>query len=153
MLGPQLEFVKRDEAQFSGDLGKAQQLAARIEPGLTKIYDLLKEGEAARDQLSSKRWQAGYDLAMGQISVSRARVEGYNAMLARAKRGMAFKNPDSKSWMLQPAEEHADSTLEKLASRGREYLERVIREHPNTPWETLAKYELSSPTGWTWIER
>ena len=42
----QLEFVKRDEAQFSGDLGKAQQLAARIEPGLTKIYDLLKEGEA-----------------------------------------------------------------------------------------------------------
>jgi len=153
LMGVQLEFSKRDEAQFSGDLGKAQQLAARIEPGLTKIFNVLKEGETARDQLPSKRWQAGYDLAIGQISISRARVEGYNSMLARAKRGMIFKNPASKSWVLEPAEEHADSSLEKLATRGREYLDRVQREHPNTPWAAIAEHELSTPSGWTWTER
>jgi len=66
---------------------------------------------------------------------------------------MAFKNPGSKTWILEPAEEHADSTLQKLASKGREYLDRVAREHPNTPWAALAEYELSTPTGWTWMEQ
>ncbi|MGV2341563.1 MAG UNVERIFIED_CONTAM: hypothetical protein LVR18_48875 [Planctomycetaceae bacterium] len=32
------------------------------------------------------------------------------------------------------------------------YLNRVIDEHPDTPWAFLAKMELSDPLGWQWRE-
>jgi hypothetical protein len=148
-----LEFVKRDEAQFSGDLSKAQQLAASLSPDITRIYDALRVGEADRPQLKGRRWQASYDLAIGQVCVNKARIDGYNAMLARAKRGMNFQNASSTSWLLEAADEHADSNLERLAERGREALEQVVREHPGTPWAALAELELGVPAGWKWTER
>ena len=33
-----------------------------------------------------------------------------------------------------------------------EYLQRVINEHPGTPWEFLASMELNEPLGWKWEE-
>jgi hypothetical protein len=33
-----------------------------------------------------------------------------------------------------------------------EYLNRVINEHPGTPWEFLATMELNEPLGWEWKE-
>lgn len=33
-----------------------------------------------------------------------------------------------------------------------EYLNRVITEHPGTPWAYLAKVELRDPLGWEWVE-
>jgi hypothetical protein len=33
------------------------------------------------------------------------------------------------------------------------YLNRVIKEHPGTPWAYLAHRELTTPLGWKWTER
>ena len=33
-----------------------------------------------------------------------------------------------------------------------EYLNRVVNEHPGTPWAFLAQVELSDPLGWRWVE-
>jgi hypothetical protein len=33
-----------------------------------------------------------------------------------------------------------------------EYLNRVIDEHPDTPWALMAQVELSEPLGWQWVE-
>jgi hypothetical protein len=32
-------------------------------------------------------------------------------------------------------------------------LQRVIDEHPNTPWAMMADRELQTPIGWKWTER
>ena len=32
------------------------------------------------------------------------------------------------------------------------YLQRVVDEHPDTPWAHLAKLELDTPIGWKWVE-
>ena len=71
---------------------EAQKAAAKLEPKVAALHDTLKLGEADRKQETSLRWQAGYDLAIGRVMAVRVRTEAYNAMLAKAKRGMKFKN-------------------------------------------------------------
>jgi hypothetical protein len=33
------------------------------------------------------------------------------------------------------------------------YLNRVIKDHPGTPWALLAQRELKDPLGWKWEDR
>ncbi len=81
------------------------------------------------------------------------RTESYNAMLAKAKTGMKFDNAKSDTWILAPANEiSVGSGWEKMAAEAKENLQRVAREHPQTPWAALAEAELKQPFGWTWKE-
>jgi len=70
-----------------------------------------------------------------------------------AKTSLKFENPRNNTWELSPANEiSTGSQAEKLAARARMYLERVIAEHPDTPWAVLAEQELRTPIGWRWTE-
>jgi hypothetical protein len=150
---PPTRFEKTDEASFVNALSEAQKGAAKLEPEVNMLYETLRLGEADRPTEETPRWQAGYDLAMGRAMAAKARTEAYNAMLAAAKRGLKFKNEKSNTWVLEPANEiSVGSQLEKLAAKAREYLERVVKEHPDTPWAYLAQKELANPIGWKWRE-
>ncbi len=153
MVSPTLRFVKSDEAAFATALTEAQQVSARAEPKINSVYELLKQGESDREKETILRWQAGYDLAMGRVIAAKVRTEAYNAMLAAAKRGLKFKDEKNNTWILEPADEiTVGSALAKLADRGKMYLNRVVTEHPDTPWAMLAERELKTPLGWTWKE-
>jgi hypothetical protein len=150
----QLTFVKKDEASLKQALDKAQQTAARLEPKLRPLYAALAAGESDRNQLTGPRWQAGYDLAMGRVLATRARIEGYNTMLAQLKQGRNFPEPSHNTWVLKSTPTfHGDSSLEKLAAQARKYLQRVTREHDGTPWALLAWRELETGLGWEWTSR
>jgi hypothetical protein len=151
---PEQEFVKRSEAQLTTLLAKAQQVTAKLEPAIVKLHETLKRGVKDRDKLTSPRWQAGYDLAMGRATAARARIEGYNAMLAAVKRGKKFENESSNTWVLMPSDTiEASSALRRLVSDARMYLQRVVEEHSGTPWALIAERELMTPIGWKWTER
>jgi hypothetical protein len=45
------------------------------------------------------------------------------------------------------------SQTEKLAKQATMYLERVVKDHPGTPWALLASNELQNPLGYVWDER
>jgi len=154
MQSPKVTFIKRDEATFVAELSQAQQQAAILEPKLNQLYEVLKAGEQDRAQEASPRWQAGYDLAMGSVLAQRVRTEAYNVMLAKAKRGMAFTDPKNNTWQLVPSADlsQAGSQLEMLAKKAKFYLERVVQDHPGTPWAFLAEQELNTPFGWQWRE-
>jgi hypothetical protein len=127
MEKPVLRFVKQDEAQLANELSEAQKGAAKLEPKILALYETLKQGEADREKETSLRWQAGYDLAMGRVLAVRVRTEAYNAMLAKAKRGMKFEDEKNNTWVLTPSDEiSVGSQMAKLAERGRMYLQRVI---------------------------
>jgi hypothetical protein len=154
MESPRLEFPKTDEAAFKRSLDEAQQVAAKLGPKVDMLFQILKEGEKDRSKLTEPRWQAGFDLAMGRVLAVKVRTEAYNAMLAKAKGGMKFNNPDSDTFLLQPADEiSVGSALEKLAKQARENLDRVRRQHAGTPWALLAERELKEPIGWKWGEK
>ena len=153
MESPNLRFVKTDEAAFATALSEAQQGAARLEPKINQLYEVLRTGEGDRDKEDIPRWQAGYDLAMGRVLAVKVRTEAYNAMLAAAKRGLKPKEPKNNTWTLKPADEiSVGSQLAKLGERARMYLSRVVKDHPGTPWALLAEKELQDPVGWVWVD-
>ncbi len=144
----------KDESALKRALDKAQQNAARLEPKVAPFYKALAAGESDRAKLTGLRWQAEYDLAMGRAAAMRSRIEGYNAALAQLKAGKSFPDPNHNTWILRPTNDvKGDSGLEKLAGQARKYLNRVIAEHPGTPWATVATRELGSPLGWEWLSR
>jgi hypothetical protein len=156
MNAPQLLFPKDgdNEAAFKGLLDQAQKSAAVLEPRINMLYGVLKLGEADRSKVAEPRWQAGFDLAMGRVLAVKVRTESYNMMLARAKNGMKFQDPKSNAWELVPDNQiSVGSAVEKQAKQGRDYLERVVRDHAGTPWAFLAKFELNEPIGWKWAEK
>ena len=153
MEAPQTRFVKRSEAELGTALTEAQKAAAKLEPKLASLYQTLQLGESDRQKEISPRWKAGYDLAMGRVMASKVRTETYNAMLAQAKRGLKFKNDKNNTWILRSSDDvSVGSQLAKSAKAATGYLQRVIDEHPGTPWEMLAKRELATPMSWKWEE-
>ncbi len=148
---PPRRFVKLDDAQFAAELTEAQKAAARLIPQLDRLHEILKRGEADRPSEESLRWQAGYDLAMGRILAVKVRTEGYNEMLAQAKRGLPLQDPKNNTLVLKEDPElAAGGHLAALAEQARAYLERVVDKHQETPWALLAKKELETPLGWKW---
>ena len=97
MDNPALYFIKRDEAQFANALTEAQKAAAKLEPKLNSLCQILKQGEEGRKHDQTLRWQAAYDLAFGQILAVSVRTRAYNEMLAKAKRGLTPKNDNTNT--------------------------------------------------------
>ena len=150
---PDRQFAKANEAQMKRTLDRAQQYAAKNAPIVDKLYDTLAAGEGGRAKLTAPRLQGEFDLAMGRACAVKARIDGYNSMIAALKRGKTFANESSSAWMLEPADAYeTESTIKKLAERAKTYLQKVIDEHPGTPWAKIAEAELASPMGWTWKE-
>ena len=152
MSNPRTRFPVVSEAALKRGLDEAQKASAKLEPKINDIYNVLAMGEKARPKERILRWQAGYDLAMGRISAMKVRTETYNSMLAQLKGGRRFKTKGSDTWILEPADNTVGSKLEKLKKQADMYLQRVVQEHPDTPWALLAERELKEPLGWKWTE-
>jgi hypothetical protein len=74
-------------------------------------------------------------------------------LLAQAKQGLKFQNESNDTWQLVPiATADISTALAKDAKSARTYLERVVADHPGTPWAFDAERELSLPMSWRWQE-
>jgi hypothetical protein len=150
---PRTRFIKVDDARLVGELTTAQQDAAKLEPTLVRMAQILEPGMANRSTEESPRWKAGFDLAMGRVLAQKVRTETYNAMLAKAKRGMNFSDPKNNTWVLEPSDEiSVGSKWVTEAGTARDLLNGVVKEHAETPWALLASQELKVPIGWVWKE-
>jgi hypothetical protein len=146
-------FPKDVEAKMAQKMSAAQQFAARNLPPIEHMHDILIKGESDRAKLTSPRWQGEYDLALGRVLANKTRLDGYNSMIAALKRGKNFQNPESKAWELKSADNfETESTIKKAADKAKIYLQRVIQDHPKTPWATIAEEERKMPLGWAWEE-
>ena len=152
-VSPETVFPKKSEGELANLLSLAQRSAAVLQPRIDAIYGQLLRGIPDRESIEEERWKAGFDLAMGRILAMKVRTDAYNLMLARAKSGMQFQQPTSDTWVLRPSDVvDVGSRTEKFANQAREYLERVIEDHPGTPWAFLAKREIGRPLGYAWGE-
>jgi hypothetical protein len=153
MEAPKMRFIKRSEAELAGELTRAQQDAAKLEPALTRLAAILEPGMKGREEETTPRWRAGFDLALGRVLAQKVRTETYNAMLAKAKRGLQFENAKNNTWVLAPDNEiSVGSKWEREAELAKELLQAVVKEHEGTPWAHLASKELEVPLGWKWKE-
>ncbi|HKD37746.1 MAG TPA: vWA domain-containing protein, partial [Pirellulales bacterium] len=143
-----------DQARIATMVGNWQRSPADRSIDVDRIYDALAPGEADRPKLTGARWQAEFDLAMGRVLAAKCRIDSYNQILATIKQGKAFSKPDSQTWMIARANTSSiNSSLNKMAASAQMYLNRVIKEHPGTPWAMLAERELSEKVGWELSEQ
>lgn len=156
MEAPTMRFPREDDGKLAMLLGEAQKKAAVLEPKIDALYGLLAAGVPDRAKIApeEKRWQAGFDLALGRVLALKVRTNAYNIMLAQAKSGMKFKNPKNDTWILKPSDDvsQVGSQTERLAKQADEALRRVVAEHPGTPWAQMAAEELRDPLGYAWEE-
>ncbi len=156
MDSPTMRFPREDDGKLALLLSEAQKKAAVLEPKIDRLYGILAAGlpDRAKIPAAEKRWQAGYDLALGRVLAVKVRTNAYNIMLANAKSGMRFKNPKNDTWILEPSDDvsQVGSQTERLAKQADEVLRRVMDEHPGTPWAQMAAEELKTPLGYSWKE-
>lgn len=153
---PQIEknFPAYNDNVLRETITESQKPLAVLDYFLTQVHTALEAGEKHRDKLDSDRWRASYDLAMGRILAMRVRAFGYNAILAEMKASpKKFEVAENNQWILQPSETiNAGANVRRMHDKAVEYLNRVINEHPDTPWALMAKMEISEPLGWEWKE-
>lgn len=156
MDAPTMRFPREDDGKLALLLSEAQKKAAVLEPKIDALYGTLATGVPDRAKIAAeeKRWQAGFDLALGRVLALKVRTNSYNIMLAQAKSGMKFKNPQNDTWTLTPSDDvsQVGSQTERLAKQADEVLRRVVAEHAGTPWAQMAAEELRNPLGYSWEE-
>lgn len=154
VVSPRLNFQAPNDNVLRQQITEAQKPAAVFDYKLQQMESMLEAGEKDRENLTSSRWRASFDLAMGRVSALRARAYGYNIVLADMKSTpKTFQNKGSNAWRLVPSKEITGGPqVRKVAKKAEEYLTRVIDEHDGTPWAMLAERELGTPLGWEWQE-
>lgn len=151
---PSLLFEATSDNVLRTEITEAQKPAAAMDYRINEMITLLTQGEKDRDKITEPRWRAAYDLAMGRALAMHVRVLGYNKLLAEMK-GLpkAFTKKGSNEWRLEPSKNIlSGADVKKFEQQATKYLKRVIDEHPETPWATLAEREYSQPMGWDWKE-
>ena len=151
---PQLAFPANNDNELREGITEAQKPLAIADAKVSAMLAILEAGEKDRDKITEQRWKAAYDLALGRALAIRARTLGYNTILAEMKiNPKAFAKKGNNQWTLKPAKEvNAIPEIKKKAAKAATYLNRVIDQHPDTPWAELAERELSEPMGWEWTE-
>lgn len=155
-MGPQpaLTFPAADGPEFKEAMAGNQINAALTSNAVDEALVPITQAVKYRDRETSRRWQAHYDLIRGRLLAMKIRCYEYNWACATMKKdALKFKDPKSNAWKLIPSEEIRYSNKAEAAARqAKELLQRVIDEHPNTPWSLLAQRELKDPFGFQWVE-
>jgi len=136
-------------------LTECQKACAVVSQRTVKLISLLERGSSVRERLQGKRWQASYDLAMGQATAVQARILALNIRMATMKvKPINCEIPGNNTWVIEPAR-GTDTDIPfvaKIVAKSNRFLARVVREHPGTPFAFIAKCELERGVCWKWRE-
>jgi len=151
---PNLVFPPADTPEFKEAMEQGQTTVARIEYTVNEALEPITAAGKLRDRETSRRWQAHYDLIRGRLLAMKIRCAEYQTACAKMKKDAPkFKDPKSNAWRLVPTEQIlSGDKVDRVAQETRALLERVVDDHPNTPWAVLARRELRDPFGFKWVE-
>ncbi|MCA9051621.1 MAG: VWA domain-containing protein [Planctomycetaceae bacterium] len=164
---PQTRFLASG-IQF--DIRDSQDTLVKLSEFFDNAITQMRAVEKERDEETSPRWLAHYDLLMGRLLANRIRLNNsiplLNEMYARPKacqdgttnaweltgiEGTALRNPGGEG-VNPDAAANSSGDDEQDLSIARSYLERVEARHPGTPWAVLARLELDAPMEFEWQE-
>lgn len=151
---PSLFFPSLEDPRFKDIMAANQALAERTAYTIDEALGPINAAAKLRDKEPSRRWQAHYDLIRGRLLAMKVRCYEYNWACARLKKDPPkFTSPRANAWRLAPDSSVQYSEKAAAAARDAErLLNRVIQEHPETPWALLAQRELRNPFGFKWME-
>lgn len=102
----------------------------------------------------SPRWRAWYDLNLGRLLYQSVRIDSYIGVAKELTAESALQQIRQQEFnAVQLAASNQYSSSSEVSSRvalGKKLLERVIEQHPETPWSQLARWELENPPGFAY---
>lgn len=150
---PVMVFAAYNDNLLRQEIIEAQRPVAVVDAEIKRLLTSLESAEKERDKIREPRWRAAFDLGMGQLLALRSRYFGYNNMLAAMRSSpKPFTQPNSNEWRIVPSRSVDSVDVRKIAEKAKKYLQRVVDEHPGTPWAKLAESELRLDMGWSWQE-
>lgn len=151
---PGLVFPPVEDENFNRVMlqqqGQAAQWAYVVDAALVPM----EKAAPLRDREPSRRWRAHYDLMRGRLLALRVRCVEYNSACAKLRKELPkFQKAGSNAWRLEPSDQIVTGEKAQVAAKEAvALLEKVISEHPGTPWADLAGRELTAPFGFKWVE-
>src|SRR5207237_590922 len=115
------------------------------------LQDLQQAG-TGRDKESSRRWQASYDCVLARLMMQIAYLYEYQSALGKMRMEFPPRDPTvHDGWRLvaRPSLQ-GDSTGKKMAKEAWKILDKVISDHPGTPWAVLARRDRLTALGLEW---
>jgi hypothetical protein len=152
-----LEFDKGfkypgDEASFKKSLANIQEKPATLEAQLDDEQTRLDGVGKDRDKETSKRWQAHYDFVYARLLAKKIYVREYNFVLGNKlkKDAPQLKDPkNNNGWVVIPTERMQQKDTRDWEAKRQKLLDKLMKEHPGTPWEVLARREKAAFLGLT----
>jgi hypothetical protein len=140
-----------------GKMNKIHFLEKQRDLGLV-IYELeeafkaLQEASKQRAKETSSRWQAHFDY-VSLVCLARfvfINEHSYAIGVVRADR-LPDLPPNAKGWRLAPTKKlSAGPEVRAKNKQADEIANKILRDHPNTPWAAFAQRELLRPRGLEW---
>ena len=151
---PSMTFPAADSPQFKDAMRQNQEVVARVEYTIDMALPPITAALKSRDHETSRRWQAHYDLIRARLFAVKLRCHEYNAACAAMKKDpKKFADPAHNAWKLVPDPTvRSSEKAAEVAKETKALLERIVQEHPGTPWALLAQRELKDPFGFRWEE-
>jgi len=143
------EYFSINPAEFRS---QAEQEHSRAQ-ALLKIFEAAEERllplEREREQETSPRWQASYDLLLAQVVSYQVRLYEYGAYLeAFVRQPKQAKSTKTNRWRIHTVDRtimHEQNA--ELIERSKQLLQSVIAFHPGTPYAARARWELNRGFG------
>ncbi len=120
---------------------------------LTDLLDDLKKAGDGLDAEPSKRWRANYEYILARLELQIGWLNEYQFALGELRREEqpALDPSTHNGWRLTAADRmRSDPASRRLLAATQKRLQRIVREHPGTPWEWYAKRDQAAPEGLIW---
>lgn len=143
--------LKVTAANFKNAASDAQKSVAESQLMVDLVLQAMPDSlEKLLDREPSGRWRMNYCLTYGRLLAHKVRCQEYNLAFAWLKNELTSDDVQKKSnhWIVKPERTiNYAGNLRKTAAKAEDYLNRVIREAPGTPWAVLAQRELKDGFG------
>src|SRR5205823_4493813 len=127
---------------------------------MADLKDILEELEKAgenRKEEKSKRWQAHYDYVLAQVKEKFVAVQQYSLMTGQVRRDAlpeldkAKEQTGCRRASSEKLHTETNNEVKGYLTDARKLMAKIIKEHPGTPWEVLAKRERFTGLGQEWV--
>jgi hypothetical protein len=146
-------FQGTSNERIKAEILKEQRKPALVHDQLMERLEALRKAGEQRDKETSPRWQAHYDYVLAQLLARTAYVSEYNLMLGKIRKDELpeLQPKVHTGWRLASCEKmQSGKDVKEMAAESRKLFAKIIRDHPGSPWEFLAKREQLTALGLEW---
>jgi hypothetical protein len=141
------------KSTFARQIAESKKSAKAYAKRLERVYRNLSDVEIELQHEPSVRWRANYSLAMANVEGALARLYSWMALLEMLDRrrpsfDMADESRTNNLWRISESNQlMEDERVYSMVAAVKKRCQKLIKDHPGTPWASMAQWEMDVPFG------